>query len=146
VAPKRECVYNSYSGWYKSRYTKMETAPKKRRMPATERDAIIPVRLPKCLLEMVDNWAGRFEGMSRSEAIRCLLDLGLSSKHSQIVWDPKRKSFAPKIQKTPTAFDVVFADKPDAPMPSAPAAGSSYVKTVADPVEARAVANRKRGL
>jgi hypothetical protein len=41
--------------------------------PAKGRDPLVPVRLPRQLLEAVERWAGQFDGMSRSSAIRALI-------------------------------------------------------------------------
>jgi hypothetical protein len=70
---------------------------KKRRpgRPATGRDPIIPVRLPKKLLADIEAWAAVYRNehelvMSRSIAIRCLILLGLESVQARAV-DPKTK-------------------------------------------------------
>jgi hypothetical protein len=44
--------------------------------PATGRDPVVAVRLPKATLEMVDRWR---RNLSRSDAIRRLIDDGLST-------------------------------------------------------------------
>jgi hypothetical protein len=53
---------------------------------------MVRVRVPKFLLDRIHRWAGRFDGMDRSVALRCLLDLGLQRSHGKpaTVYDPKR--------------------------------------------------------
>jgi hypothetical protein len=71
---------------------------KKRRQPgrpATGRDPIIPVRLPKKLLADIEAWAMIYRTehelvVNRSTAIRCLILLGLESLQHRVV-DPKTK-------------------------------------------------------
>jgi hypothetical protein len=54
--------------------------PKKRGRPATGRDPVVPVRLPRKLIKEIDGWDRRQSAAtgSRSEAIRRLVELGLS--------------------------------------------------------------------
>jgi hypothetical protein len=52
---------------------------KKRGRPATGRDPVSAVRLPVELTSSVDAWAAKNE-VSRSEAIRRLVELGLKVK------------------------------------------------------------------
>jgi hypothetical protein len=80
--------------------------PRKRGRPATGRDAVVKVGVPKFLLDRIDRWAGRFDDMDRSTVLRCLLNLGLSRSRGKptTVYDPKgfkahhakRKVAAPK--------------------------------------------------
>lgn len=51
----------------------------KRGRPATGRDPLVGVRLPRDLIERVDGWADTRE-LTRSEAIRRLLESGLKVK------------------------------------------------------------------
>lgn len=53
-----------------------------RRKPANETDAVSAVRLPKELTARIDNWAEKHE-VYRSEAIRQLVELGLTVKPSR---------------------------------------------------------------
>jgi Arc/MetJ-type ribon-helix-helix transcriptional regulator len=54
--------------------------PKKRRgRPATGKDPLVSARLPQTLIDQVEHWAATNEA-SRSEAIRGLLELGLTAK------------------------------------------------------------------
>ena len=52
--------------------------PKKRGRPATGRDPFVGIRLPAALIEDVAKWSAQHNAASRSEAIRRLLELGLS--------------------------------------------------------------------
>ena len=52
---------------------------KKRGRPATGVDPMLSLRLPAERIEAIDAWAEK-EGVSRSEAIRLLIDRGLRSK------------------------------------------------------------------
>jgi Arc/MetJ-type ribon-helix-helix transcriptional regulator len=52
---------------------------KKRGRPATGRDPVSAVRLPKDLTKAIDTWGEEHE-VSRSEAIRRLVELGLKAK------------------------------------------------------------------
>jgi Arc/MetJ-type ribon-helix-helix transcriptional regulator len=54
--------------------------PKKRRgRPATGKDPLVSARLPQTLIDQVEHWAASNEA-SRSEAIRRLVELGLTVK------------------------------------------------------------------
>jgi Arc/MetJ-type ribon-helix-helix transcriptional regulator len=54
--------------------------PKKRRgRPATGKDPLVSARLPQTLIDQVEDWAATNEA-SRSEAIRRLVELGLTVK------------------------------------------------------------------
>jgi hypothetical protein len=59
-----------------------KVVPKKARgRPATGRDPVTAIRLSENLRKTVDKWAAKQEGQpGRSEAIRRLLELGLSTK------------------------------------------------------------------
>jgi Arc/MetJ-type ribon-helix-helix transcriptional regulator len=53
--------------------------PKKRgRPPAGGRDPLVNARMPSALIKSIDNWAAKNSDGSRSEAIRRLVELGLS--------------------------------------------------------------------
>jgi len=83
--------------------------PKRRGRPATGRDPLVQVRVPKSLLDRIDRWAGRFDDMDRSTALRCLLGIGLNRSRSKAatVYDPKglkahhnkRKHVAPQVPR-----------------------------------------------
>jgi hypothetical protein len=51
----------------------------KRGRPATGRDPVSAVRLPEHLTQEIDRWAEKYE-LTRSETIRCLVELGLKAK------------------------------------------------------------------
>jgi hypothetical protein len=51
--------------------------PKKRGRPATGKDPLVGVRIPPHLIAGLDEWA-EDQGISRSEAIRRLVEKGLS--------------------------------------------------------------------
>lgn len=56
----------------------IKVIPKKRRgRPATGRDPVMAIRLPNELREAIDKWAARRD-LSRSEAIRLLIEVGLA--------------------------------------------------------------------
>jgi hypothetical protein len=63
---------------------------RKRGRPATGRDPVIPVRLPKRTLRGLTLFAQAYPGMSRSVAIRCVIELGLARAAYYVV-DPKSK-------------------------------------------------------
>jgi metal-responsive CopG/Arc/MetJ family transcriptional regulator len=56
---------------------------KKRGRPATGRDPVAAVRLPKPVISAVDKWAKRNGIKSRSEAFRVLLGYGLAAAPEQ---------------------------------------------------------------
>jgi hypothetical protein len=67
--------YNGFMG-------KQSTIPvirKKRGRPATGVDPLVALRFPPDRIEEIDNWAGK-HSVSRSEAIRRLVELGLTAK------------------------------------------------------------------
>jgi hypothetical protein len=73
----------------------MEAAiPKPKRRPgrpAIGRDPLITLRLPVDLIARIDRWQGEYEGMTRSTALRSLIELGLrtpKAKRAELV-DPK---------------------------------------------------------
>jgi hypothetical protein len=54
--------------------------PKKRRgRPATGKDPLVSARLPQPLIDQVEEWSGS-NSVTRSEAIRRLVELGLKAK------------------------------------------------------------------
>jgi hypothetical protein len=55
--------------------------PKKRGRPATGRDPLVALRLPPSLVSAIETWAeGQNSSLSRSEAIRRLVEIGLASQ------------------------------------------------------------------
>jgi hypothetical protein len=57
--------------------------PKKRGRPATGKDPMIGARFPPALTDAVDVWAAKVDGgISRAEAIRRLVELGLKTKNT----------------------------------------------------------------
>jgi Arc/MetJ-type ribon-helix-helix transcriptional regulator len=54
---------------------------KKRGRPATGTDPLVGVRFPPSMIEIIDNWGNAAgEDVTRSEAIRRLVELGLKAK------------------------------------------------------------------
>jgi hypothetical protein len=49
--------------------------------PATGRDPLIALRVPRETIRAIDKWGG--ERVSRSEAIRTLIEIGLASKRKR---------------------------------------------------------------
>jgi hypothetical protein len=60
----------------------IKVRPKKRGRPATGKDPLYALRVPDALMQEVDRWGKQHEARSRSEAIRQLLELGLSNRLS----------------------------------------------------------------
>jgi hypothetical protein len=60
----------------------IKVRPKKRGRgrPATGKDPLYALRVPDELMQQVDHWGKENEARSRSEAIRRLLELGLSTQ------------------------------------------------------------------
>ncbi len=52
---------------------------KGRGRPATGQDPVSAVRLPADLTDEIDLWASKYGALSRSEAIRRLVELGLKA-------------------------------------------------------------------
>jgi Arc/MetJ-type ribon-helix-helix transcriptional regulator len=63
--------------------------PKKRGRPATGRDPFVGIRLPPKLISEIDGWAKKAEAQSRSEAIRRLVELGLTGSQPMKQRSPK---------------------------------------------------------
>jgi len=54
--------------------------PKKRGRPATGNNPSVVVRFPPAIIDTIDAWAAKADdGVSRSEAIRRLVELGLKA-------------------------------------------------------------------
>ena len=62
----------------------------KRGRPATGRDPFVGVRLPASLINEIQAWSGKNDAASRSEAIRRLVELGLTVKKSVGPTGPRR--------------------------------------------------------
>jgi Arc/MetJ-type ribon-helix-helix transcriptional regulator len=62
--------------------TKSIPVKPKRGRPATGKDPFVGVRLPPQLLVEIKKWSGQHQAASRSEAIRRLVELGLTVKTS----------------------------------------------------------------
>jgi len=59
----------------------IKVQPKKRGRPATGKDPLIGARFPPPLIEAIDAWGAASEQpMTRSEAIRRLVEMGLAAK------------------------------------------------------------------
>jgi hypothetical protein len=54
--------------------------PKRGRPPSGGRDPFVGIRLPASLLEQIGTWSEKHETATRSEAIRRLVELGLTVK------------------------------------------------------------------
>jgi len=76
-----------------------KVVPKKRRgRPATGRDPVTAIRLSKALRQTVDAWAGRqSDEPGRSEAIRRLVELGLTVKTKAKQPSPARAARAKEL-------------------------------------------------
>jgi hypothetical protein len=58
----------------------IKVQPKKRRgRPATGKDPLLTVRAPKAIIQAIEDWAAKNE-VTRSEAVRRLVELGLKAK------------------------------------------------------------------
>jgi hypothetical protein len=55
---------------------------KKRGRPATGRDPLIALRVPAETIAEIEKWGG--DRLSRSEAIRTLIEIGLASKRKRV--------------------------------------------------------------
>lgn len=55
----------------------IEVIPKKRGRPATGKDPLLTIRAPAELIASIEAWAER-EGLSRSDAVRQLIEAGLA--------------------------------------------------------------------
>ena len=98
---------------YSGRTETMQTVvpkPKRGGRPATGRDPLVQLRMPADLIQAIDRFAGKFADLSRSQAIRALIELGLRAgrKSNQVV-DPKgyrsydRKVLLAKRRRPPPA-------------------------------------------
>jgi len=57
----------------------IKVKPKKRGRPATGKDPMVGTRIPVEMIGSIDKWATE-NGVSRSEAVRRLIQLGLSKR------------------------------------------------------------------
>jgi Arc/MetJ-type ribon-helix-helix transcriptional regulator len=84
--------------------------PKKRRgRPATGKDPLVSARLPQELIESVEAWASA-NSASRSEAIRRLVELGLTVKTRSEPSERQRAALADLASK---AIDTLTVDTAD---------------------------------
>ncbi|TAJ91241.1 MAG: ribbon-helix-helix protein, CopG family [Reyranella sp.] len=59
----------------------IKVQPKKRGRPATGKDPLVGARFPQDLIDAIDAWAAKAgDDVSRSEAIRRLVEIGLKAK------------------------------------------------------------------
>jgi predicted DNA-binding protein len=56
----------------------IEVIPKKRGRPATGKDPLIAVRLPRKLINALDKWAAS-AGLTRSASVRQMIEKGLEN-------------------------------------------------------------------
>jgi Arc/MetJ-type ribon-helix-helix transcriptional regulator len=84
--------------------------PKKRRgRPATGKDPLVSARLPQELIDSVEAWASA-NSASRSEAIRRLVELGLTVKTRSEPSERQRAALADLASK---AIDTLTVDTAD---------------------------------
>jgi Arc/MetJ-type ribon-helix-helix transcriptional regulator len=67
---------------------------KKRGRPPTGRDPFVGIRLPPKLITEIDRWSEKAKALSRSEAIRRLVELGLAGSRPMRQRSPKAASKA----------------------------------------------------
>src|SRR6478752_7922516 len=82
---------------------------KRRGRPATGRDPVSAVRLPVELTAEVDKWAERHEA-SRSEAIRRLVELGLTMETKSAPSERQRAALADLASRAIDSLTVGTAD------------------------------------
>jgi hypothetical protein len=76
--------------------------PKRGGRPATGRDPLVQLRMPADLIQAIDRFADKFADLSRSQAIRALIDIGLhAGRKRNEVTDPKR--YRGYVRKVPLA-------------------------------------------
>ena len=83
----------------------------KRGRPATGRDPFVGIRLPAPLLEDIQAWSDKHDAASRSEAIRRLVELGLTVKKAAKQPSPARAARA-KDLATKTIEKIIDPDAP----------------------------------
>lgn len=83
----------------------------KRGRPATGRDPFVGIRLPAPLLEDIQTWSDKHDAPSRSEAIRRLVELGLTVKKAAKQPSPARAARA-KDLATKTIEKIIDPDAP----------------------------------
>jgi hypothetical protein len=73
----------------------IKVTPKKRGRgrPATGKDPILSTRVPKVLIGQIQTWADK-QGATRSEAVRRLVEIGLSVSSSTRPQSPKTRAKA----------------------------------------------------
>ena len=88
----------------------IKVKPKQRRgRPATGKDPLLTVRAPKAIIQAIDDWAEKNEA-TRSEAVRRLVELGLSVKRKSAPSERQRAALADLASK---AIDSLKVDAPD---------------------------------
>ena len=76
----------------------VKAKPKERRRPATDRQPFVGVRLPRSLISEIEKWAAaQGASISRSEAIRRLVELGLTIKAKTKLPSPARAARAKEL-------------------------------------------------
>ena len=73
--------------------------------PATGRDPVSAIRLPAELTAAIDEWAARNETASRSDAIRRLVELGISVYEIAQAEHTLEHFYLDLMKKTPTSQD-----------------------------------------
>lgn len=91
--------------------TKSIAVKPKRGRPATGRDPFVGIRLPAPLLEDIQAWSDKHDAASRSEAIRRLVELGLTVKKAAKQPSPARAARA-KDLATKTIEKIIDPDAP----------------------------------
>jgi len=86
-----------------------KVTPKKRGRPATGKDPLVSTRMPTVLIADIDAWADR-SNIKRSEAIRRLVELGLTVKTRSAPSERQRAALADLASK---AIDSLTAGTPD---------------------------------
>ncbi len=72
-------------------------APSKSPGPATPRDPVSAVRLPEALTAQVDAWSVEAGGLSRADAIRRLVEIGLANAETAKLLSPSAKTKASEL-------------------------------------------------
>jgi hypothetical protein len=86
-----------------------KVTPKKRGRPAIGKDPLVSTRMPTVLIADIDAWADR-SNIKRSEAIRRLVELGLTVKTRSAPSERQRAALADLASK---AIDSLTAGTPD---------------------------------
>lgn len=73
----------------------IKVQPKRRGRPATGKDPLLTVRAPKATIKAIEDWATKNE-VTRSEAVRRLVELGLTVKTKAAARADRAKELATK--------------------------------------------------